>query len=119
MGISIHFLSVRGVMTATFTDRVKAALKKIPKGKVSTYGRIAAMAGNPRGARQVVRVLHACSEKDGLPWHRVVNGRGRIALAKGRGFELQKALLADEGVPCSTEGRIDLAVFLWPPETEK
>jgi len=77
------------------------------------------MAGSPRAARQVVRVLHACSEKDNLPWYRVINSKGHIALAPGRGFELQKAMLSDEGVKCSPGGRVDLEIYLWPPDTQK
>lgn len=53
----------------TFTERVVEAIKRIPKGKVATYGQIATKAGNPFGARQVVRVLHTLSEKHDLPWH--------------------------------------------------
>ena len=103
----------------TFTERVKEIIKKIPAGKVSTYGRIAAMAGSPRAARQVVRILHACSEKDALPWYRVINSKGHIALARGRGFELQRALLSDEGVECDAESGIDLERYLWPPDLKK
>ncbi|MFZ5979390.1 MAG: MGMT family protein [Candidatus Zixiibacteriota bacterium] len=106
-------------MTDSFTERVKKILKNIPPGKVSTYGRIAAQAGNPLAARQVVRILHACSDKDKLPWHRVVNSKGFIALARGRGFELQRALLKDEGVKCGPEGAVDLATNLWRPNKNR
>ena len=73
-------------------------------------------------ARQVVRVLHASSKKDRLPckkdrlpWHRVINSRGGISLARGRGFEEQKRLLLNEGVAVSRLGRIDLEEFRWEP----
>jgi len=92
-----------------------SAIKKIRKGRVATYGQIAAMAGNPRGARQVVRILNVYSEKERLPWHRVINREGRIALPHGRGYELQKQLLQDEGVVFDSDGRIDLKRFLWQP----
>jgi methylated-DNA-protein-cysteine methyltransferase-like protein len=82
---------------------------------VATYGQIAAMAGNPRGARQVVRVLHASSTKDQLPWHRVINRTGRISLPSGAGYELQRALLVDEGVKFGLSDRIDLDRFGWKP----
>ena len=59
---------------------------------------VAAMAGNPRGARQVVRVLNTQSDKHKLPWHRVINAQGTISLPKGRGYELQKSLLETEGI---------------------
>jgi methylated-DNA-protein-cysteine methyltransferase-like protein len=99
--------------TMEFEARAKKAIKAIPRGKVATYAQIAALAGNHRAARQVVRVLHASSEKDRLPWHRVINSRGGISLARGRGFEDQKRLLLDEGVCVNRRGRIDLEEFRW------
>ena len=98
-----------------FERRVKGLIKAIPRGRVATYGQIAALAGNYRGARQVVRVLHASSGKDGLPWHRIINSRGRIGLPKGRGFETQRRLLLAEGVRCDASGRVDLGHFQWEP----
>ena len=98
------------------TRQILDVLKAIPKGKVTSYGRVATLAGNPRGARQVSRILHSMSRAHGLPWHRVVNVRGRIALPQGEGFELQKALLEDDGVRVSGQGQIDLDRYLWNPE---
>jgi methylated-DNA-protein-cysteine methyltransferase related protein len=89
-----------------FTQRIIAAIKSVKRGQVTSYGAIAAAAGNPGGARQVVRVLHACSEKEGLPWHRIVRKDGSIALPRGGGFERQKALLEAEGVVVDGAGRI-------------
>lgn len=103
-------------MPKTFQDRALATIKMIPAGKVVTYGQIAAMAGNPRGARMVVRVLHSSSEKQNLPWYRVVNREGRISLPRGGGYELQKARLIDEGVVFDAGDKIDLSRFLWRPE---
>jgi methylated-DNA-protein-cysteine methyltransferase-like protein len=71
------------------------------------------MAGSPRAARQVVRVLHSSSEKESLPWHRVINRDGRISLGRGDGYELQKALLKDEGVVFGLTDRVDLNRFGW------
>ena len=85
-------------MVTSFHQRVVAIIKKIPKGKVATYGQIAALAGNPRAARQVVRILHSSSQKEQLPWHRVVNRQGRISLRPGSGYETQKELLKEEGI---------------------
>ncbi|MDP8228564.1 MAG: MGMT family protein, partial [Candidatus Electryoneaceae bacterium] len=76
-------------MADTFYQSVKAIIKRIPTGKVATYGQIAAYAGNPQAARQVVRVLHTSARKDNLPWYRVVNRLGRISLKKGSGYEEQ------------------------------
>ncbi len=97
-----------------FERRVKERIKAIPKGQVATYAQIAALAGNHRGARQVARVLHSSSDKDKLPWHRVINSRGGISLPKGRGFEEQKRLLTKEGVDVGRRGRVDLDTYRWP-----
>ncbi len=100
-------------MATEFHKRTVAVIKRIPSGKVATYGQVAAMAGSPRGARQVVRTLHSSSDKEGLPWHRVINSKGMISLPPGRGFELQQRLLEDEGVEFDRKGRVDLERFLW------
>jgi len=102
-------------MASTFTDRVKQRIKNIPRGTVATYGQIASMAGSPRGARQVVRILHSSSEKHNLPWHRVINKQGKIALKPGSGYELQKSLLEAEGVVFGLRDTIDLERFQWMP----
>ncbi len=102
-------------MSQTFHQRAIAVIKKIPEGHVATYGQIAAMAGSPRGARQVVRVLNSSSEKEGLPWHRVINREGKISLKSGDGYELQKALLEDEGVLFDREDQVDMKQFQWAP----
>ncbi len=100
-------------MLMPFTQRVLQVIKSIPQGKVISYGRVAALAGNPRGARQVSRILHSMSAKHYLPWHRVVNCRGKISLPRGRGYELQRALLESEGVCFSPFHTIDLKKCLW------
>ena len=76
-----------------FEDTVKRLIKAVPRGKVATYAQIASLAGNYKAPRQVARVLHSSSDKDRLPWHRVINSRGGISLPRGRGFEEQKRLL--------------------------
>lgn len=100
-----------------FTENILGVIQSIPEGRVLSYGRVAALAGNPRGARQVSRILHSMSQKHDLPWHRVVNASGRISLPRGRGYELQKALLESEGVYFSPSHRIDLSAYLWEPDT--
>jgi len=99
-----------------FTQNVQGVIQSIPPGRVAPYGRIAALAGNSRGARQVSRILHSMSKKHDLPWHRVVNAAGKISLPRGRGYELQKALLESEGVFFSPAHTIDLSVHMWEPE---
>ena len=96
-----------------FTERVIAAIKKIPPARVCTYGGIAALAGNPSGARQVVRILNSMSRAHDLPWHRIINSRGRIAIKDADGFALQKSLLEQESVAVSAQGDVDLSNYLW------
>ena len=101
-----------------FTGRVVRLIRSIPAGRVMTYGQIARLAGNPRGARQVVRILHAMSERYGLPWHRVVNARGEIAIPDAAGRALQADLLRGEGVDVDADGRVDLARYRHEPDPE-
>lgn len=100
-------------MTESFHEIVVRLIKKITKGKVATYGQIAAMAGSPRGARQIVRTLHSSSNKEKLPWHRVVNSQGKIGLKEYQGYEIQKAMLEKEGVKFGINDVIDLNKFQW------
>jgi methylated-DNA-protein-cysteine methyltransferase-like protein len=100
-------------MASDSTERIVAVIKSIPKGCVTSYGFIGALAGLPNGARQVVRVLHVRSKKDALPWHRILRKDGSIALSPGEGFELQRALLEAERVKVSKSGRVDLERFGW------
>lgn len=100
-------------MADLFSSRARAFISRIPRGRVTTYGIIAELAGNRCGARQVARVLHACSARDGLPWHRVVNRRGRISLPPDNGGRLQEQLLLEEGVVMDDQGRIDFRRYLW------
>lgn len=97
-----------------FTLRVIDIIKSIPYGKVMTYGQIAAIAGNPRSARQVSRILHSMSQKYELPWHRVINVRGRISL-RDEGYLLQKQLLVEEGVYFKADGSVDMIEHLFEP----
>ncbi len=103
-------------MASEFTENIVRAMASIPEGKVTTYGSIAALAGNPRGARQVVRILNTRSRTDNLPWHRVIRRDGCIALPPGGGFELQKSLLEAENVEVSPDGRVNLAHYGWMTE---
>jgi methylated-DNA-protein-cysteine methyltransferase-like protein len=88
------------------TARIVAVLKGVPRGEAWSYGAVAAAAGFPNGARQVVRILHALGAKEALPWHRIVRADGSIALRPGEGFELQRALLEAEGVGVDKRGRV-------------
>lgn len=96
-----------------FTRGVISTIKKIPYGKVMTYGQIARSVGSPRSARQVVRILHSMSEKYALPWHRVVNSKGEIGFKDEDMFSTQKMLLEAEGVVFKTEKSISLKQYIW------
>ena len=90
-----------------FTRKAKEVIRAVPRGRVVTYGQVAALAGRERAARGVAWVLHSSSDAAVLPWHRVINGRGGISLGRGRGFEEQKKRLAAEGVVVGLGGRVD------------
>jgi len=105
-------------MPKTFHQKVIEVIKKIPRGKVATYGMIATLAGSPKAARQVVRTLHTASDKERLPWHRVINSKGQISLKPGQGYEEQKGMLLQEGVIFDDTNSIDLKRFLWQPRVK-
>jgi methylated-DNA-protein-cysteine methyltransferase-like protein len=98
-----------------FYDRVVKFIKSIPAGKVATYGQIADYAGNPRAAREVAYILHSSSDKEDLPWQRVINSKGQISMKPGRGYEMQKKMLEDEGVVFEEGDHVDFERFLWQP----
>ncbi|MBW5448405.1 cysteine methyltransferase [Cohnella sp. CFH 77786] len=100
-----------------FTQRAVEVIRAIPPGRVMTYGQIAANAGSPRGARQVVRILHSMSGKHDLPWHRVINAKGEIGLADLVSRELQIQALESEGVEVTHGGRVDLERYRHEPFT--
>ncbi|MGD6819056.1 MGMT family protein [Metabacillus sp. 113a] len=91
-----------------FTEKVIGIIKSIPAGKVMTYGQIAYAAGSPRGARQVVRILHSMSKKYNLPWHRVVNYRGELSIKDKETLQHQKTALVIEGIRISRNNIISL-----------
>ncbi|MCM3192122.1 MGMT family protein [Priestia megaterium] len=103
----------------SFTERAVALIKQIPSGKVMTYGQIARLAGSPRGARQVVRVLHSMSKKHNLPWHRVINSKGEIGFKDEEMHVVQKLSLEAEGILVSSDGKLDLKVYLYEPDVHK
>ncbi|MBP5308405.1 MAG: MGMT family protein [Clostridia bacterium] len=88
------------------------AVKKIPKGKVATYGQIAAAVGHPRAARLVGYALHVNPEPGVIPCHRVVNREGRLAPAFAfGGAEIQKRLLESEGVEVNADFTVDMKKY--------
>ena len=97
--------------------RVYAAVLKIPRGKVATYGQIACMAGLGRMARQVGYALHTLPANSTVPWHRVVNAQGAISRRSIPGMESdQRIRLEMEGVRFGRLGRVQLALFGYPQQ---
>jgi methylated-DNA-protein-cysteine methyltransferase-like protein len=94
--------------------RIYDAVRGIPKGRVSTYGRVAASAGLTGHARQIGYALAALDDDSDVPWHRVVNARGEVSARSGdRSAQvLQRALLEAEGIRFDPRGRIDLERYL-------
>lgn len=95
----------------SFAETVHALVALIPSGRVATYGDLAVYAGRPRAARQAGYAMHRCPP--GLPWHRVINARGRLSVAAGSTAWLtQRRRLEEEGV-VFIGGRIELARYRW------
>lgn len=92
-------------------QRIYVITRKIPRGRVATYGQIARALGVPSGARTVGWAMHDCP--DDVPWHRVVNAQGKISARPTLGFHTQHARLKAEGVRFNREGKIDLKKFGW------
>lgn len=96
---------------------VYAVVRRIPAGRVATYGQVASLAGLPRHARLVGYALHALPEGSPVPWHRVVNAKGGVSLrGDGAGHDvLQRLMLRREGVRFREDGTLPLDEFLWRP----
>jgi methylated-DNA-protein-cysteine methyltransferase-like protein len=94
-------------------ERIYATVRRVPPGRVATYGQIAKLTGGC-GARQVGYALAALPEKSTVPWQRIINSQGRVSLRSGGGHDdLQRQLLEEEGIEFSLDGRIDLRRFSW------
>ncbi|UCD98821.1 MAG: MGMT family protein [Chloroflexota bacterium] len=108
-----------------YFEKVWTLVRQIPPGKVSTYGRIAALITPPpgmsvqayrvRGPRMVGGAMAACP--DNVPWQRVINAQGKVSIRAGEGGASQRSLLEGEGVEFDDKDRVDLERFLWdgPP----
>ena len=102
-------------MLEAFTMGVISIIKEIPESKVMTYGQIAKCAGNPRAARQVVRILHSMSEKYNLPWHRVINAKGEIGIKNPDLLAVQVFALEREGIVVTEGNRVNLKRYQYIP----
>ena len=97
-------------------ERIYAVVRRIPKGRVATYGQVAELAGLKGHARQVGYALHALPEGHAIPWQRVVNARGEVSSrAEPMMEELQRRLLEDEGIEFGRGLRLDLERHRWKP----
>jgi methylated-DNA-protein-cysteine methyltransferase-like protein len=97
-------------------QRIYAVVRRIPEGRVATYGQVASLAGLAGHARQVGYALHALPNGTAIPWHRVVNAKGGISLRSMPGGELvQRGLLEREGIPLDPRGRVPLTRMRWLP----
>lgn len=109
-------------------QRIYRVVSRIPYGRVATYGQVADLAGLERGARQVGYALAALrDEAERVPWYRVLNARGEITTRYGAELkDLQRELLAKEGVVFDANGRVSLQRFQWrgvesssPPQRDR
>lgn len=97
--------------------RIYAVVRRIPRGRVATYGQVASLAGLAGHARQVGYALHALAKGTALPWHRVINAKGEVSRRRRPGEELsQRMLLEREGVRFDGRGRVALARLRWSPK---
>ncbi|HET7599556.1 MAG TPA: MGMT family protein [Gemmatimonadales bacterium] len=105
----------RGAGTGTYA-RIYAVVRRIPRGRVATYGQVAALAGLPGRARQVGYALHVLLPGTTVPWHRVINARGQVSRRARPGEELsQRMLLEKEGLRFDSRGRVRLSQVQWRP----
>ncbi len=96
-----------------FKERVLKAVQSVPRGKVASYGQVAAVCGSPRAARQVGQILMRLEWDSTVPWWRVINNEGRISI-KGNAYAtkaLQKQLLEKERIVVSNDLKIDIAKY--------
>ena len=97
---------------ADFSRRVISVIRRIPYGRVLSYGDVAALAGAPRAARGVGHVLRHLPESSDVPWWRVLNARGEISLTSFPG-RMQRLLLEQEGVRFRGSA-VDMRTHRWP-----
>lgn len=103
-------------MTPISRERIYDLVRRIPKGRVATYGQIAALAGLRGHARQIGYAMAALPNESDVPWHRVINAKGSCSpRATPGGDERQRRLLERERVRFDDSGRVSLAKYRWRP----
>lgn len=96
--------------------RIHAVVRRIPRGRVGSYGQVARLAGLASHARLVGYAMAALPDGTSVPWHRVVNAQGRVSARATPGADaLQRVLLEREGIRFDASGRIELDRFGWRP----
>ena len=100
-------------MPKNLFQKIYTIILRIPKGKVATYGQIAAMTGNPRAARTVGWALNNSPDNLKLPWHRVISYKGVSSLPTMAKRRLQEALLEQEGIQFDRNDKINLEKYQW------
>jgi methylated-DNA-protein-cysteine methyltransferase related protein len=98
----------------SFKEQIYALVAQIPEGRLMTYGQIAALCGKPRGAWEVGQIAHFGPTE--LPWHRVVNKQGGLAVGWPGGLGIQRGLLEAEGIEVDSDNRVDIAGLQWLPK---
>ena len=98
-------------------SKIYAVVRRIPAGRVATYGQVASVAGLPGHARQVGYALHALPEGSDVPWQRVINAKGEVSPRATPGWDgYQRQLLEEEGVTFDARGRVSLERWRWDPD---
>jgi O-6-methylguanine DNA methyltransferase len=100
-------------MSDSFTNRVLTVVRRIPVGRVASYGEVAALAGRPRAARAVGNIMRTCGRRD-VPCHRVIAAGGRLG-GYGGSEALKRSLLVAEGVVVSGNRVRELGRVTWNP----
>jgi methylated-DNA-protein-cysteine methyltransferase related protein len=104
---------------ATNYERIYAVVRRVPRGKVATYGQVARLAGLNGQARLVGYAMHALPTGTAVPWHRVINAHGMISLRRTGDSLSQRMLLEREGVSFDAAGRTSLTRFAWKPNSTR
>jgi methylated-DNA-protein-cysteine methyltransferase-like protein len=93
--------------------KILDVIRRIPKGRVATYGQVAELAGLPGRARLVGHILRNNPMAANVPWHRVINAAGKISVRSGEGPQMQRRRLRAEGVTFTAPGKVNLDRHLW------
>jgi methylated-DNA-protein-cysteine methyltransferase-like protein len=112
-------MAAKGSAGSDAYRRIYAVVRRIPRGRVATYGQVAELARLGGHARQVGYALHALRPDDAIPWHRVINAQGRVSGRAEPGADrIQRQLLEREGVGFDGD-RIDLDRYRWKPRARR